>query len=86
MLFVRLGGKLLEKYKKEAHKMPLLDYKCLKCGKKFSELVKNYSQEVKCPDCGEIAERNYSGEVVGGLGKKTSSCTGNCSTCSGCSR
>lgn len=64
--------------------MPLFDYKCPKCGKKMSKLVKTYDEVVPCPDCGSPLEKDYSGSVVGGLGKKPSSCTGNCKNCSGC--
>ena len=32
--------------------MPILQYKCKKCGKKFEELVKVYTDKVVCPDCG----------------------------------
>ena len=29
--------------------MPILQYKCEKCGKKFEELVAKYDDEVHCP-------------------------------------
>ncbi len=64
--------------------MPLFDYKCPKCNKKLSTLVKKYDQQVLCPDCETIMEKDYSGVVSGGLGKKPSSCTGDCKNCSGC--
>ncbi len=64
--------------------MPFLQYKCLKCGKTFEELVKSHLDEVKCPDCGEVAGRAYSGEMYSATGKPTKKCTGNCKTCSGC--
>lgn len=64
--------------------MPLFDYKCPVCGKKTSKLVKVYDEKVLCPDCKAEMEKDYSGEVVGGLGKKPSSCTGDCKHCSGC--
>lgn len=64
--------------------MPLFDYKCPSCGKKQTLLVKTYDQTINCPDCNAVMEKDYSGNVTGGLGKKTSSCTGNCKTCSGC--
>ena len=64
--------------------MPFLQYKCQKCGKTFDELVKSYLDEVKCPDCGEVAVRAYSGEMLSATGKPTKKCTGNCKTCSGC--
>lgn len=64
--------------------MPLLDYKCPSCGKKISELVKNSDAEVLCPDCKTGMERDYSGNVLGSLGKKPSNCAGDCRHCSGC--
>ena len=63
--------------------MPLFDYKCPKCGAKMSKLVKVYDELVLCPDCGEVMEKNFNGEVVGGLGKKIPHCTGDCKNCSG---
>ncbi len=64
--------------------MPILQYRCPTCGKKFDELVKKFSDEVHCPDCGEIAERLYCGEMFSATGKPTKKCSGNCKTCGGC--
>ena len=64
--------------------MPFLQYKCPKCYKIFDELVKSYLDEVKCPDCGEVALRDYSGDMFSATGKPTKKCSGNCKTCSGC--
>jgi len=64
--------------------MPFLQYKCPKCGKKFDELVKSYLEEVACPDCGEKASRDYTGEMYSATGKQTKKCSGNCKTCGGC--
>ena len=64
--------------------MPILQYRCPSCGKKFDELVKKFSDEVKCPDCGEVAERLYCGEMFSATGKPTKKCSGNCKTSSGC--
>ena len=64
--------------------MPILQYKCRKCGREFEELVKKYDNEVHCPDCGEIAQRSYSGEVYSATGKPVKKCSGNCKTCGGC--
>ncbi len=64
--------------------MPFLQYKCEKCGKKFDELVKSHTDEVKCPDCGEIAVRDYSGSMYSMTGKTSKKCSGNCKTCGGC--
>lgn len=64
--------------------MPFLDYKCPNCGKTFQELVKSHLETVNCPTCNSVCERDYTGSVVGGLGKKTKKCTGDCKNCSGC--
>ena len=66
--------------------MPLLDYKCEKCGKIFSELVKNSDEEVFCPACKEQAKRIYFGKVTGSMGKKIGGCGGDCKNCPGCGR
>lgn len=65
--------------------MPILQYKCLKCGKKFEELVKKFDCPVHCPDCGEMAERDYCGEMYSATGRSAKKCSGNCKTCNGCS-
>ena len=45
--------------------MPVLDFKCLKCGFKFDELVKNTRNisQVVCPKCGaDNPSRVYEGK------------------------
>lgn len=64
--------------------MPLLQYKCEKCGKKFEELVRKFDEPVLCPDCGAPAARDWSGEMFSSTGKKSTKCSGNCKTCGGC--
>ena len=64
--------------------MPLLQYKCKKCNIEFEELVKDITEEVKCPNCLEKAERSYSGEILSATGKTVKKCSGNCKTCGGC--
>lgn len=64
--------------------MTLLQYRCAKCGKEFEELVKKYDDPVSCPDCGELAERSYSGGIFSATGTTSKKCSGNCKTCSGC--
>lgn len=66
--------------------MPLLQYKCTKCGKKFEELVKKYDVNVFCPLCGEKADRDYSGTMFSATGKTSVKCTGDCKTCPGCGK
>lgn len=64
--------------------MPVLQYKCPHCGKKFDELVKHYDEEVLCPACKQKAEREWSGEIYSSTGKRPKNCSGNCSCCGGC--
>ncbi len=64
--------------------MPIFQYKCPNCGKKFEEIVKVYSDPVNCPGCGKTAERCYCGEMYSSTGKQTKKCSGNCKTCGGC--
>lgn len=64
--------------------MPILQYRCPNCKKRFDELVKNFDEEVKCPDCGIAAERDYSGAMYSSTGKPAKKCSGNCKNCSGC--
>ncbi len=64
--------------------MPLLQYKCKKCGKRFDELVCSHTDTVVCPSCGGETERDYSGEMFSATGKASKKCSGNCKTCGGC--
>jgi len=64
--------------------MPILQYKCTACDKKFEELVKSHTEKVVCPDCGGETVRDYSGTVYTATGKTGSKCSGNCKTCGGC--
>jgi putative FmdB family regulatory protein len=41
--------------------MPLYEYRCEKCGKRFEELVMNSLEKVSCPDCeSDDVEREFS--------------------------
>lgn len=80
----RAAAFLKNKGTKGSEIMPFFEYKCRKCGKIFEEYVKKFDDEVKCPDCGEIAGKNYSGAVYSSTGAKKINCTGNCKTCGGC--
>lgn len=64
--------------------MPILQYRCKACGKKFEELVAKFDVPVRCPDCGGETERDYSGEMYSATGKPVKKCSGNCKTCGGC--
>ena len=69
---------------REGKNMPLLQYKCKNCGKKFEELVKIYTDKVVCPDCGGETERDYAGVMYSSTGQSSKRCSGNCKTCGGC--
>ena len=64
--------------------MPVLQYACPRCGNCFDELVKSHEEEVRCPVCGEVAVRSWSGNVYSSTGKPAKKCSGKCSECSGC--
>ncbi|MFU0799965.1 MAG: zinc ribbon domain-containing protein [Xylanivirga thermophila] len=68
--------------------MPLLDFKCLKCGEKFDELVNNETRDkITCPKCkSKDIKQIYEGKCYfGTLGGTTGGCSGkDCSSCSGC--
>ncbi len=68
--------------------MPVFEYKCLKCGHKFEELVLG-KKKIKCPKChGEVkklfstfsAQRKEGGSITSNVA--CTSCTASsCSTC-----
>ena len=68
----------------EVKTMPILEYQCPRCGKKFDELVRRHDEEVLCPSCKEKAERVWAGEMYSATGKPSKQCGGNCGGCEGC--
>ncbi|NLW32819.1 MAG: zinc ribbon domain-containing protein [Fibrobacter sp.] len=66
--------------------MPIFEYICQKCGKKFEELVaSNHSEEIFCPDCGSHkTEKQFS--VIGAISTNNNSVQNSCNTnCPGAS-
>jgi putative FmdB family regulatory protein len=72
--------------------MPMFEYKCEKCDKVFEELVFGPGDDMKCPTCGEHAEKQLSRCRVkmGGFGPGFADMPdaggmggGKCSGCSG---
>lgn len=65
--------------------MPMYEFVCDQCGKKFEELCRSSDTEVKCPQCGSTrVTRQFSAFACkgGGAGGGCSSCSGgSCSTC-----
>ena len=67
--------------------MPVIDFKCDKCGEKFEEIVKLFDREnIKCPKCGSKDIRQvFEGKCnTGGSAKGGGGCSGSCGGCSGC--
>ena len=68
--------------------MPILDFKCSRCGCIFEELIRSASADlakVRCPECGaEKPERVYQGKCLNA--GHASGCTHNCATCPGCGK
>lgn len=51
--------------------MPIFDYTCAHCEHEFERMVKKYDDEVECPECGEIANKEVSAPaamILKGLG------------------
>lgn len=63
--------------------MPLIELKCIRCGKSYEELVKADGKYPPCKYCGGETQQVYSGELVVCAHRK-SGCSGNCSNCGGC--
>ena len=56
-----------ESKRKQENDMPLYDYHCEHCDKRFEVLRRRDDERtVTCPDCGETALRQLSGVAVGG--------------------
>ena len=64
--------------------MPLFDYRCVKCGERFTELVRSFEETPVCPKCGGKGERVWSGCMHSATGKLPKHCSGKCSECPGC--
>lgn len=68
--------------------MALIDFKCNKCGEKFTELVNSSNRnKVQCPKCksNDIIQvfEGKCNSVGASVGKSTCS-SGSCGGCSGC--
>jgi len=49
--------------------MPIYEFKCLSCGGKFDDLVKQGVIEKECPKCGGISYKQLSKPSLGGFDK-----------------
>ncbi|HVP36314.1 MAG TPA: zinc ribbon domain-containing protein [Terriglobales bacterium] len=69
--------------------MPIFEYICRKCKRRFEVLVSNKREEIACPSCGGEGERIFSvfgfsskGKFVSSTGPSCSNCsTKNCNSC-----
>ncbi|MCG9480005.1 MAG: hypothetical protein K9H14_07340 [Actinomycetia bacterium] len=71
--------------------MRFVDYKCSQCGQ-VSELVVTADSDIKCPGCGSSGmQRIFSGPNLANKNSvqadstSSKSCSGSCTSCSGCS-
>lgn len=68
--------------------MALIDFKCKKCGEKFTELVKASNRDkVVCPKCSSNeVQQLFEGKcnTVGASCGKSTCSSGSCGGCSGC--
>lgn len=67
--------------------MPIYEYTCKKCDKKFEMLVMGKDRPV-CPDCGNVKVKRLlsaCGFVSKGSGGETVSTSAGASSCAGCS-
>ena len=47
--------------------MPLYEFRCSQCGRRFEELVLSRAEQVACPDCGsDEVEKEFSPFSSGG--------------------
>ena len=64
--------------------MPVLQYVCPACGRKFEELVKKFDDPVVCPACGAAGAPAWAGERFSPPGPPAKKSTGRPKTCGGC--
>jgi putative FmdB family regulatory protein len=55
--------------------MPIFEYSCNDCGTRFEKLVRNNSEEIACPSCGEKHLKQelsvFAAHANSGRGKKS---------------
>lgn len=66
--------------------MPLYEFKCPKCGRKFEILTSiDKRDEAVCEACGAKAARVYQGKCAfGKVSGISEGCSGSCAGCAGC--
>ncbi len=66
--------------------MPIFEYECLSCRKKFEWLMRHAGERIECPQCGSPDVRKlFSVFSSVSKGKASGSASGG-SSCSGCTR
>lgn len=91
MVYLYLKVSKIMDLNRKVNGMPLLDFQCNTCGKKFDELIFSTNRDkIKCPSCGDkdlkqIYEGKCNfGKTADGGGNSGGCSGGNCSGCSGC--
>ena len=56
--------------------MPLYEYHCSGCDRTFEKIVNRQPDEIRCPNCGALAERKVSAFAATGLGCEAPSGSG----------
>lgn len=64
--------------------MPLIELRCVKCGKVYEELCKADGHYPPCKECGGATEQVYNGKLIVCAHHSDGECSGNCSSCGGC--
>ncbi|MEN6521733.1 MAG: zinc ribbon domain-containing protein [Armatimonadota bacterium] len=67
--------------------MPIYEFRCNECDKKFEKLCKVGQNDAACPDCGGESSKLFSAFFARSVSSDGSSCScgGNCSCGGGCS-
>lgn len=56
--------------------MPLYEYHCTGCDRTFEKIINRQPDEIRCPNCGEPAERKVSAFAAAGLDRNAPSGSG----------
>jgi putative FmdB family regulatory protein len=65
--------------------MPMIEFRCSKCGSEFEELLKSAKDKAPCPSCGSRRVERLLSKVAYSSGGKFVSSVGSGSGCTSCS-